>query len=76
MFYTDEIIFRLDDKQTNALWFQYIHTFLGERIFSIISGLVIVDLGTGEKIWLQAVMIIMKSWNECKIVQMSKHGKL
>ena len=69
MFYTDE-------KQTNALWFQYIHTFLGERIFSIISGFVIVDLGTGEKIWLQAVMIIMKSWNECKIVQMSKHGKL
>ena len=32
------------------MWFQYIHTILGERIFSIISGLVIVDLGTGEKI--------------------------
>ena len=41
---------KLDDKQTNVMWFQYIHTILGERIFSIISGLVIVDLGTGEKI--------------------------
>lgn len=40
----------LHKRKTNVLWFQYIHTFLGERIFSIISGLVIVDLGTGEKI--------------------------
>ena len=27
---------KLDDKQTNVMWFQYIHTILGERIFSII----------------------------------------